>query len=214
MSDQKSSFATSYNITSEYWCRAPKQPKSVYLLLHGFSQRGENIFKKLEAILPVDAIVISPNAPFPSPVKIKEEYKEAYAWYFFLSKEKRFVIHPTEAVKALQNLLVSLHLQDLPIHIIGFSQGGYMGPWMVKHLPQIKSVISIAADYPNHYYEDLRDYKFTIVHGIDDTVAPIQEVRTKVKGLQQKGRKLTFLEVPATGHEINDAVIEKIKTLV
>ncbi|MCB0347267.1 MAG: hypothetical protein KDD37_00450 [Bdellovibrionales bacterium] len=215
MAISKSTASHTYNISYDYWLRTPdKEPHHLYLLLHGFSQRGESIFKKLEPVLPQNAAVLSINAPFPSPVKIKEEYKEAYAWYFYLSKEKRFVIPPTESARSIHKLLTSLGLINLPVHIIGFSQGGYMVPWLVREFPKVTRAITIAADYPNHYYEGLPAYQFDAVHGVDDKVAPIEEVKRNIESLVASGRSVSLHEVSNTGHEVNDLMIGKIRELV
>lgn len=209
----KHSLTTSYQIESEYWMQSVPNPKRVILLLHGFSQRGESLFNKLKKEMPEDAIVISPNAPFPSPVKLGDEYKEAYAWYFYLSKEKRFVIHPTGAVNYLETLLKATGYLELPTTVIGFSQGGYMGPWLVKALHNVEHVISVAADYPSHYYEGLRPYRFDIIHGSNDKIAPLAEVKLNVDILKNKGRICMWHEVEAA-HEVNEAVIQKISSLI
>ncbi len=214
MTFEKQTASSTFTIAYDYWIRKPENPVSLFLLLHGFSQRGESIFSKLEPSLPKNAVVLSLNAPFPSPVRIKDEYKEAYAWYFYMSKEKRFVIQPTESVAAIHKLLKDLKLNTLPINIIGFSQGGYMVPWLVKELATVNRAITIAADYPSHYYENLRAYRFDAIHGTDDTVAPISEVRSSIQALVKTKRDVTFHEITKTGHEINDAVIERVKSIL
>jgi predicted esterase len=214
MNIEKNTASSSFKIAYDYWIRKANQPKELILLLHGFSQRGESIFKKLVNELPAHAIVLSPNAPFPSPVRINDEYKEAYAWYFYLSKEKRFVIPPTEATKSLKDLICDLGYEKLPIRIIGFSQGGYMAPWLVKELPNVHHSISISADYPAHYYEGLRDYKFDIIHGVEDKIAPIASIRNNTEILKTKNRNFTLHELDNTGHEINAAVVELVQKLL
>ena len=122
----KNKIKDSFEIEFDYFSVERKDPKELFLLLHGFSQRGESLLKKLLPILPKDAAILSPNAPFPAPFKTDSGYLEAYAWYFYLAKENKFVIPPGPAIKALKNLITKLGYEKLPLTIIGFSQGGYL----------------------------------------------------------------------------------------
>lgn len=58
--------SVSISITHEHEVYLEKGDKArrVYVLLHGFSQTGQFLYKKLRDIIPKDSIVISPNAPF------------------------------------------------------------------------------------------------------------------------------------------------------
>lgn len=205
----------SFDLEFDYFIREPQgKPERLFLLLHGFSQRGEKLLKKLSPILPANAAVVSPNAPFPAPFKIDNGYLEAYAWYFYLSKENRFVIPPGPAVKALKNLVTKLGYQNLPITIIGFSQGGYLAPVVAKQM-KVDEIISVSADYLARYYSKDDKFKLHAIHGAKDEVSPIEVSRKNLEDLKRDlGIDADFYELPNTRHEVDDEAVKIIAKIL
>lgn len=210
----KNKIKDSFEIEFEYFSVAPENPKKLFLLLHGFSQRGESLIKKLSPILPKDAAILSPNAPFPAPFKTDAGYLEAYAWYFYLAKENRFVIPPGPAIAALKKLISGLGYEKLPITIIGFSQGGYLAPVLAKDMT-VKHIISVSADYLARYYSKDDKFKLDAIHGAKDEISPIGESKKNLDALKKDfGIDAHFHELPNTRHEVDEAAIKVIASLL
>lgn len=205
----------SFGLEFDYFIRESQgKPQRLFLLLHGFSQRGEKLLKKLSPILPQDAVVLSPNAPFPAPFKVDNGYLEAYAWYFYLAKENRFVIPPGPAIKALKNLIRKLGFQNLPTTIIGFSQGGYLAPVLAKEIP-VEEIISVSADYLAKYYSKEDKFKLHAIHGAKDEVSPIEVSKKNLEGLKRDlGINADFYELPNTRHEVDDEAVRVIAQIL
>jgi len=96
-------------------------PKRVILLLHGYGEKAQKIFKRLIEYLPKDSLVIAPNGPFPLPVKTEDGYKLSFAWYFFDPIKDKFFIDYELPSELLKNFYQQLDLPDLPLTIIGRS---------------------------------------------------------------------------------------------
>lgn len=210
----KKTTSDSFEIEFDYFTVERKDPKQLFLLLHGFSQRGESLLKKLSSVLPPDAAILSPNAPFPAPFKTASGYLEAYAWYFYLAKDNRFVIPPGPSVRALKNLIQKLGYEKLPLTIIGFSQGGYLAPVVAKEMP-VKHIIAVSADYLARYYSKNDKFKLDAIHGAKDEVSPIEVSRNNLEALKQEfGIDATFHELPNTRHEMDEEAIKVIAKLI
>jgi predicted esterase len=204
----------SFEIEFEYFSIDRPNPKRLFLLLHGFSQRGESLLKKLSPILPGDAVILSPNAPFPAPFKTDAGYLEAYAWYFYLVKESRFVIPPGPAISALKKLITKLGYEKLPITIIGFSQGGYLAPVVAKEMA-VDHIIAVSADYLARYYSKSDKFKLDAIHGAKDEISPIEESKKNLAALKKDlGIDAHFHELPNTRHEVDEEAIKVIATLL
>lgn len=210
----KKTTSDSFEIEFDYFTVERKDPRQLFLLLHGFSQRGESLLKKLSPMLPKDAAILSPNAPFPAPFKTDSGYLEAYSWYFYLAKDNRFVIPPGPAVRALKNLIQKLGFDKLPLTIIGFSQGGYLAPVIAKEIP-VKHIISVSADYLARYYSKKDKFKLDAIHGTKDEVLPIEVSKNNLEALKQEfGIDATFHELPNTRHEVDEEAIKVIAKLI
>ncbi len=203
-----------FEIEFDYYLREAPHAKELFLLLHGFSQRGESLLKKLIPILPEDAIILSPNAPFPAPFKTDAGYLEAYAWYFYLAKDDRFVIPPEPAINALKKLSKKLKIEHLPTTVIGFSQGGYLAPLVAKEL-HVQRVISVSADYLARYYSKNDRFRLDVIHGAKDEIIPIEVSKKNLEGLKEQfGIDAHFHELPNTRHEVDEAAIKVIANLI
>ncbi len=211
----KKTTSDSFELEFDYYIKEPQgAAERVFLLLHGFSQRGERLLKKLSGVIPSNAVAISPNAPFPAPFKVDNGYLEAYAWYFYLAKENRFVIPPGPAVKALKNLIQKLGLEKLPVTIIGFSQGGYLAPVVAKELP-VDFIISVSADYLPKYYSKDSKFKLHAIHGAKDEVTPLETSKKNLETLKRDfGIDADFHELPNTRHEVDDEAVRVIAQIL
>lgn len=210
----KETTSDSFQIEFDYYLLERKTPKRLFLLLHGFSQRGESLLKKLSPVLPQDAVILSPNAPFPAPFKTASGYLEAYAWYFYLAKENRFVIPPGPAIRALKNLIQKLGYEKLPLTIIGFSQGGYLAPVIAKEMT-VEHIIAVSADYLARYYSKDDKFKLDAIHGAKDEISPIEISKKNLDVLKQEfGIDAHFHELPNTRHEVDEEAVKIISTLV
>ncbi len=193
--------------------RIPSEPKEVYLLLHGLGERGKRIYRKFVSTLPKDAVILAPNGPFPIAGTRNGEVRYTYAWYFYDRASAQYLVNQTLAVSWLKSLIETLDLDHLPLTIIGFSQGGYLAPFVGQELKQTKHVIGIGCEFRTPLLKDHFDFKLSAVHGLQDKTILPEWAEREVKNLVSKNVDCHYYPVADTAHEISSPVVELIKKI-
>ena len=189
-------------------------PKKVILLLHGYGERGQKIYKRLIDYLPKDVLIISPNGPFPLPVKTEEGFKLSFAWYFYDNIKEQFFIDYDLPSELLMNFYIQLNLPNLPLTIIGYSQGGYLAPFVGEKISQTSHVIGINCRFRYDKLKESLDFKLDGIHGKNDkTVDPLAALKS-FEILKNRGVNGKFYFIENEGHHLNEPFKEKIKELI
>jgi predicted esterase len=188
--------------------KEPQNPKSVILLLHGLNERGRRIYRKLGRFLPEHSLILAPNAPFP--LSIGLELGSGYAWYFYDKSNQTYPIGPELSCQLLTSLLAQYNPQKLPVHIIGFSQGGYLAPQVAFHDINVVSVTGIGCEFRKRFFQNVPHFELHSVHGEQDQVIPLQNALNEISYLKEIGAKIKFTSCPG-GHEINNQMAEHIR---
>jgi predicted esterase len=189
-------------------------PKRVYLLLHGYLLDGEFMINKFKDYLPSDSLIISPNAPFPVPVKKKEFYIPKYAWYFFDSTLKKYYIGLEPAKDFIKSILVKFNPENLPITVIGYSQGGYLAPKIAELEFPIEKVIGIACTFRNKNFEYSPKVSYHQIHGIDDIIVDPANSQEEFSELKKLGNIGEYHLLESTTHKIDENILVKLKTIL
>jgi predicted esterase len=190
------------------------KPKELILLLHGFNQSGEHIFSKLESVLPADALVLAPNAPFPYAERKDAKYRMAYSWYFYDFETDEFIINMSTALEFLESGIKTLGYGELPLRIIGFSQGGYLAPFLGQRLSQTKHVIALHSTY---LYEELGprlEFRADNVVGADDAIVDPAGSERSFSEIFPRALSGEFYRVPGGVHRIDEQVRAKVGELI
>ncbi len=196
----------------DYFSNECANPKRVIFLLHGYGESGKKIFNRLIDFLPKDALVIAPNGPFPLPEKLEDGYKVSYAWYFYNKFTGEFLIDYDFPSELLKNLWLELNLK-LPLTVIGYSQGGYLAPFVGEKIVDTNQVIGVNCRFR---YDRLKNLKFKLygIHGKnDDTVDPIMAFES-FEVLKRKGISGDFYTLENEGHRLTNPFKEKIQKLL
>jgi predicted esterase len=199
--------------------RPAPNAKVVAIFLHGYADHGGSLLRRLfENSWPEsfqNVAVLAPNGVFPVPVKTDAGWREAYAWYFYDEKEQRMFISPEASTRGCVSLLEKFGYQNLPKILIGFSQGGYLAPYLAPHLSNVKEIIGIGTGYRDDFYPSGETWKLTAVHGTRDEVFPIASARTTHTAILKKGFSGEFHEIPNLNHvaspEVGRIVEQRIK---
>ena len=120
-----------------------KSSEKLYLLLHGYAESAKKIIYKTEHILDQDASILAPNGPFPLPVRLEDRFKLTYAWYFFDTIKKEYYIDHEYPSQFLKGLTQQVQPKASEVIILGFSQGGYLAPFVGQVIKNCKKVICI-----------------------------------------------------------------------
>lgn len=190
-----------------YFQNEIESPKRIIVLLHGYLLDGEFMLKKLESSLPKDALIISPNGPFLVPQKKGEEYFDKYSWYFFDPIKKSFYINYEPAALFLKNLIEKLNPNNLPVTIIGYSQGGFLAPKVAEVTPNVDSVLGLACIFRNERFKIKENIKYSQIHGEADLVVPLDQALAEWDLMEQKH---DFTILKDTGHRIDQDFLSSI----
>jgi predicted esterase len=188
--------------------------KKCFLLLHGYLLNADYIYNKLIPVIDENDLVIAPNGPFLIPVKKNETYKPKYSWYFFDSSKNTFYINFDPAVEYINQILNYYNTENLPVTIIGYSQGGYLAPKIAEVNETIRSVIGLACIFRNKNFKYNPRVRYHQIHGEDDMIVKKEESIIEWDLLTSKGNAGEFINLESSGHRIDDAFLDKLKYLI
>lgn len=185
--------------TEEKWgsLRTPQHPRSVILLLHGFRERGKRIFRKLIPYLPEDALVLAPNGSYPL-----SSDPDTFAWYTFDRGESVYAETQSHSRSRLVDLLAQYNPKQLPVTIIGFSQGGIFAPTLGNFIPHTKCVLGIACEFRAWLVPDEPKFNLIGIHGSLDSIITTATAELAKDELLRRGIKCEWHLVKEAGHEI------------
>lgn len=192
----------------------PKNPKRVFLLLHGYMLDGKYIFDKFKDIIPQDCAIVAPNGPFMVPYKKREEYFQRFAWYFFDPNKKVYYIDFNPAADFIKNILLDLELLDKPITVIGYSQGGYLAPKLSECIPSIDTVIGVACCFRNKRFLFKGNAKLHQIHSQEDLVVDYKSSKEEFDILRSRGNTGEFVTLLQGDHKLNDNYINEVKKII
>jgi predicted esterase len=217
-------FNVSVDVPFDFQIRRAKDPKGLALLMHGYGQSGAYMFHKLAAAIPEDFTVLAPNAPFPlyiwdapfpSPGWRERKVRMGYTWYFYDSQSNEYFVDMEPSLQALTAGLKHLGVFDLPATVIGFSQGGYVSPFIAALMPDPRQVIGVSCDFlSDDFGEKKINFRADAIFGDSDKIANIEAGKSShEKFLADKKIKGEFHVIPGLDHEINSSVSGKIKEI-
>lgn len=182
--------------------------------MHGLQERGKRIYRKFRNAIPEGAAILAPNGPYPLPSLKNEETRYTYAWYFYDRSTSTYLIDQQWPVAQLKGMIEALGLSHLPLTIIGFSQGGYLAPFVGQALSQTKHVIGIGCEFRTPLLKKDFLFKLTAIHGENDKIILPQWAQKEVDYLKSQNVKTEFYLAPETEHEITPIVTELISKII
>ena len=189
-------------------------PSKIILLLHGYGESSQKIFKRLIDYLPKRRFGYCTKSAISFPLPTDDGYKISFAWYFFDNKKGEFFIDYDLPSELLKNLFIQLKLKDLPLTIIGYSQGGYLAPFVGEKIPQTKHVIGINCRFRFDKLQDKLNFKIDAIHGEqDESVDPIR-AKESFGVLKDRGASGDFYILKNEGHRLTLPFREKIRELI
>src|SRR5262249_30506365 len=132
---------------ADFVLKQPVSAKRLLVLLHGYEESGSRIFEKLKDAMPEDAAVLAPNGPFPIPRRSDGGYRMGFSWYFYDASTDEYFIDMEIGVGFVTRLVEELGLSALPTTLIGFSQGGYIAPFVGQALRSVDRVMGLGSQF-------------------------------------------------------------------
>jgi predicted esterase len=201
-------------VRSEIISNDISSPKQCILLLHGYGEKGSKIFKILKDHLPQDALILAPTGYYPIAEKLESRFRVGYAWYFFDTFTKEYLIDQTGPAEFLSQYINELKIEHLPLTIIGFSQGGYLAHFVAQHLKQTQKVIGIGCGFRKDLLQSKLDFKIYQIHGAVDSKVDIINAKNLFETILPQTKGGEFIQVADTDHEINRAVIQEVSRIL
>jgi predicted esterase len=202
-------------LSTSYLYDPVKKSQKGLLVLHGFSDHAMRVKKRLLGSEPVSGYhVFVPNGLFPSPTKRENEYREGYAWYFRDPASGNQMISPQFAAQALIKLIEQVGLGHLEWTILGFSQGGFFAPFLVKEGLSCKKIIGVGAGYRVEAYEGLSNVQIFGIHGEKDKIVPFNQAKASFYSLKEQGLGNSFYAIPDLAHKMNESGRKIIRDLL
>ena len=179
--------------------------KNALLVLHGFSDHGQAAKKRLLGWEPkASHTILAPNGLFPVPVKKADGYRKAYAWYFRDPDTGLELVSPEFAADVIMRLINKLGMLDLDWKILGFSQGGFLAPYLVRAGLNAKNIISVGAAYRPDAYAGLPAVKLSAIHGEADDIVSFATAQSSFEKIKEMGYGKEFYPIPKLAHTLND----------
>lgn len=214
MGELKGKLSVPAEIPFDYVIReASGEPRELVLLLHGYSQSGAPMLRKLSSVIPENAVALAPNAPFPFAERVEEKYRMAYSWYFYNFQTDEYVVDMATSLQFLEAGIERLGYSNLPLRIVGFSQGGYLAPFLGQKLRQTAQVIGVCSTFLYEEIEGALPFRVDNVVGAQDEIVDPVNSEKSHRELVRRSKGGEFFSLPV-GHRIDEQVARKIGDLL
>lgn len=193
-----------------------ESPRELILLLHGFAESGARILRKLEPALPKEALIIAPNATFPMAHRNEDKgYVLTYSWYFYDPQSQEYIVDMRVALEHVRRGIAALGYSSLPKRIIGFSQGGYLAPFIAKELGNVTQVIGIACEFLHEELGGQFGWRLDHVHGAEDNTVEAKGASSSYDEFRKKfGLNGEQRLLATSGHKIDANIADAIGDLL
>ena len=183
--------------------------RGVLVLLHGYGSNANDLLSFAPEFSQHYA-VLSLQAPHGTPYG-------GFAWYDINWNNADELIDVKQANDSLNTVLEDIltfvnaeKLADMPVHLIGFSQGGVLAYALALQVPGLFHRVACLSTYPEEKIltrvttdkAEKERLRFFISHGTEDAVIPLEWGRKAADLLYDKGFYFTFREYMA-GHQVN-----------
>lgn len=186
----------------------------VFVLFHGFRQNASWIFKNLESVISEKDSVLAFNGPFIVPRRNQRKMTKAYAWYFYNSETNEYIISNETAINVCRQVIDNFAQECSELIFIGFSQGGYLAPYMGKIYSQTSKVIMLSARFRSEDIKEKLSFPIYQIHGTEDLIIPLQRSKECFEKMIQLGNTGKFYEIQGSEHTIDAAIREKVSELI
>lgn len=178
--------------------------KDLVILLHGYQDSAESLFRRLIRTGPLPYSVLAPNSPFPAPIRTEDGYREAYSWFFADRSKGMVLLHPDVSIAAMTQLIERRGLKHHRKILVGFSQGGYFAPFAARGLEGVVKIIGVGCGYRPVDYEGVKVDDVDAVHGDKDEIVSYESAFKGYQELRPHLKSGEWMAIPGLKHGIDD----------
>ena len=221
----RESWSRPFEIEVRFELQRPPQAgeaRSLAVLLHGMGQNAAVITSKLGAALGERRHLLVPNGPLPFETTSSEGRAIGHAWYLYTGDQQAFLESAGKTAHWLEGEIDRVvereGLAPGRVHLVGYSQGGYLAGIMALHSPEryasLSSLCSRLKDEVLPADADLSDLPPILsVHGEKDRFIPISRAQASAESLANRGAEVTFRAFPS-GHGLTPAQAEAVASFL
>ncbi len=202
--------------------------EEVFLLLHGYSEEGKKIYKRLGRKLAEKfekedrkVLILAPNGLYPMPKAFPlgkeigvEDLLQGFAWYFYHPGSNTFLIDYKVPALTLSGWLNKLNSTNIPVTIIGYSQGGYLAPFVAYEMNAIKRVIGINCAFREDLMTETPNFSMDLVQGREDTIIETDLASKRFDKLKARGTQGEYHWVENADHKLCPKVADAVLKLL
>ncbi len=187
--------------------------EETYLLLHGWQQRGQVVLDKLRPYCPDHVRLVAPDAPFPVAHQGPQGRRLGFGWYIFDPATQIYHVPMTTAVRMMRGFMTAVCPSARKVRVLGYSQGGYLAPFVAEALTNIVQVIGINCRFRDEVLTKPLPFRLDQVHGEKDVlVDPARSMQSHCQILKH-GNRGVFHPVAEAGHGISTHIGEAVAAL-
>lgn len=201
----------------DYFYEGPKvkgKNQELWLLLHGYGESSYHINKRMREVIPDHVAVLAPNGPYPIPQQTQSAKKLGFAWYFYDREKDQYFIDFSIACSLIQKLIQSLNLEYLPLRIIGYSQGGYLTPFLALQLKQTFHAIGVNSSTRVDFIKKEFHFRFDQINGNEDEFVDPYIAKERFDKLKQFKNMGQFYLLDQETHYFSNGFLPTIKDII
>ncbi len=202
-----------FELPLRYHLSAPSETGLV-ICLHGYQDHALSMLKRLgwwQAELPFQILAV--NGPFPVPIWSESGFIEAYSWYFREANRRIMLVDPMQTAQALSRLISDLGHGSTPKILFGFSQGGYLAPYLATQLTNVQAILGLGCGYPLDAYSQLTPLPVLGIHGDQDERVDLAQSQKEHSALTSLGHMGHFQVIRGLVHRVELSVEPLIRSL-
>ncbi len=199
---------------ANYEIKEHEDPRELVILLHGYQQSGEVAYRMLESCVGPHACVLAPDAPFPIPQKTTTGYRFAFTWYFFDPELDVYLYDMSIALDYLLELIRELGMEEIPKKVVGYSQGGYLAPFLALRLKNVEKVVGVNCRFRSEVLRGPLPFSLDAVHGARDVLVDPERAQRCHRELTAQGCRGEFHLLSNSGHGISGEAREVLTRLL
>jgi predicted esterase len=191
--------------------------EEIILLLHGYSEDAQKIYDRLGQKLDHKKyLILAANGIFPLvdrfPLETKasdQKLLRGYAWYFYDQTNDHYLVDYDVPAKALGDLLNQINTKNLPVNIIGYSQGGYLAPFIANYHKSIKYILGINCSFRTDLLPKENFYKLDGLQGNDDPIINVTLSKSRHNDFINNGNHGDYKIIENESHRLSPTLINE-----
>lgn len=191
--------------------------QEIILLLHGYSEDAQKIYDKVAPKLDHKKyLIIAANGIYPlvdrfplDTLNNKKKLLRGYAWYFYDQANDVYLVDYNVPAMAIADLIDQINNKNTPVNIIGYSQGGYLAPFLPKYCEQIQYILGINCSFRTDMLPKNNSFKLDGLQGKDDLIIDVALSKSRHSEFIRNGNKGAYKIIDEENHRLTPKLVNE-----